>query len=649
MDYSRLVEAYEFLERTSARLKKVESIASLLEEIPPSLLPKVTLLVQGLVFPAWSSQEMGIANQLMVKAISQATGFPEKDIIQRFIKIGDFGLVIEELVAKKKQRTLVRKKLTVDKICENLQKVAGVEGKGAVNRKLALISELLSFATPKEAKYIVRTTLGTLRIGVAEGVMRDAVAKAFFADILWGSSNKRILDLIKKEKNKKVTVEKGLLDILEKKISSEVSAFRKRNKVMEKPLEAIQRMEFWKEKGGEDFVFLRDEKAGNALKKQIIDTVEMAWFLQPDYGEIARIAKEKGLQGLKKVSLEVGKPYHVLLSEKAPSLEEALKEYEHPALEYKYDGARLSIQKKGEQVWLFTRRLENVTTQFPEVVEWARKRIKAKEAIVEGEMLGFSKGKPMPFQFLSQRIKRKYDIEKIAKGIPVQVNLFDVVFLNGKSLFSTLLKERWNTLKRIVTPLPGKLQLAKHLETTSLPKAEAFYKEALKARQEGLIVKNLDAIYQPGRRVGFWLKIKPTMENLDLVIVGATWGTGKRAGWLGSYVLGCRDPATGRFLECGMIGTGIKEKAGKGVTFKELTALLKPSIEREKGNEVSIKPKIVVEVAYEEIQKSPTYASGYALRFPRVVRLRTADKTAEQADTLERVEHLYKFQKKGGK
>jgi len=639
MEYSRLVEAYEFLEKTSSRLKKVECVAGLLEGASVEVLPKVTLLVQGAVFPAWSDKELGIANQLMAKAISQTSGFSEKDVAGRFRRTGDFGLVIEELVGKKKQRTLAARKLSVEKVFENLQKIAEVEGKGAVDRKLALVSELISFARPKEAKYVARTTLGTLRIGVAEGVVRDAVAKAFFADVVW--EPKRASEIIKTEKGKRFVVGKGLLDSLGKKAEKGALAeFKKRNRVAEKGLKEIEGMDFWKRKSGADYVLVSE---GGKLKKGIVDAVEMAWFLRPDFGEIACIAREKGLAGLKRVGLEVGKPYHVLLSERAPSLEEALKKWENPALEFKYDGARLSIHKKGEKVWLFTRRLEDVTKQFPEVVEWARKGIRAREAIVEGEMLGFRKGKPMPFQFLSQRIKRKYDIEKIAREIPVQVSLFDLVFLEGKSLFRTPLKERWGLLKEKVKTVPGKWHLAKHMETKSLQKAEAFYEQALKAMQEGLIVKNLEAFYQPGRRAGFWLKVKPTMENLDLVIIGATWGTGKRAGWLGSFKLGCRHE--GGFKECGMIGTGIKEKEESGgVTFKELTRLLKPFIEGEKGNDVKIKPRIVVEVAYEEIQKSPNYASGYALRFPRVVRLRP-DKGVENSDGVERVESIFRMQK----
>jgi len=299
-------------------------------------------------------------------------------------------------------------------------------------------------------------------------------------------------------------------------------------------------------------------------------------------------------------------------------------------------------------LWFYTRRLENITKQFPELKEFVLKAVDEKECILEGEMLGINPktGKPLPFQKLSQRIKRKYDIEKMIKEIPIQVNLFDIVYLNGKTLFSEPLRTRRKKLENTVKVIPDKFQLAKQIVTKDIKKAEEFYHQALKANQEGIIVKNLDATYQPGRRVGYWLKVKPTLESLDLVIIGAIWGTGKRAGWLGSFILGIRDPESGEFLECGMLGTGIKEKKTnpEDITFVELTKMLKPYIIGEKEGRVEIRPKIVIEVAYEEIQRSPNYASGYALRFPRFLRIRT-DKSPEDADDLNRLEKIFVMQK----
>jgi len=924
MKFSEFAGACEELEKQPSKLKKVAVIAELLKKSGEDLY-MVTTLLQGRVFPSFDEREVGLAAQSLEKIIAQATGFSSDETKKRFSKIGDFGLVAEELAGKKKQRTLLAKPLTVRKVFENLQKTAGIDGKGSQERKFALVAELLSAATPVEAKYITRATIGDLRIGVAEGTIRDAIARAFL-----------------------------------------------------------------KTDTDED-------------RKAAFSAVEWAWFLRPDYGEIAEIARDRGLAGLEKVRVEVGKPYHVLLAERSPGLKEAIESFEHPALEFKYDGARCvsgdtpvyvklrgmtsiedvnvgdyvlthtghyrrviankrrivdnnerifvlqsflgnefkitekhsilvsvdgknmwmpiedvpdgaelvfpvpkiypaiypkkimtlesidgyrktfrlnrnfyrflgfwigdgytntinktyriglmfngktelglldeykkiaakefgiknlcesdlrgarclywtdrplqlwlsenfrhgerigwkgknlpewfwnvsrenfvsfmkgweeadgheddigrksiitkernlasfaqliglkhgiimgvrrlsinggtyykiiipkgkkharisgsklfikilkkkelnrtgrnrdiypysrvfniqvegdesycsnfvtmhncTIHKKGERIWLFTRRLENITKQFPELREMVAKAVSAEECIIEGEMLGFNKatGKPMPFQFLSQRIKRKYDIESMAKEIPIQVNLFEIVYLDGRELFDEPLHERWKKLKSIIKPIKGKFQLAEHLETKDLREAERFYKQSLAASQEGLIVKNMDAPYQPGRRVaGGWLKVKPVMETLDLAIVGATWGTGKRAGWFGSLLLGARDAETGKFLKCGMIGTGIKEKKGEveegeseDMTFEELTKLLKPDIIGKKGNDVVLRPNVIVEVAYEEIQESQTYDSGVALRFPRVLKFRP-DKALDEVDSVDRLKSLYDQQK----
>jgi len=562
MEYLKLAEVYEKLESKSGKLEKTHIVSKILAESSKELLSKIVLLINGRVFPSWSEEELGVANQLMIKAISKSYGISESDVVKNFKKTGDLGITVEELSTKRKQITLGRKNLTIDKVFENIQLISKQVGSRSQERKLNLIIELLIQAKPKEAKYIVRTILGELRIGVAEGIVRDAIAESF-------------------------------------NISPE--------------------------------------------------NVENAWFLNPDYGEIAQIAKERGIEGLKKIKIELGKPIMVLLAEKAPSLEDAIKSFDKVALEYKYDGARFLVHKKDEKIWIFTRRLENVTKAFPEVAELCRNNLKSKECIVDGECVAINpkNKRPVPFQMLSQRIKRKYDIEKIIKEIPVELNLFDIVYLEGKALFDQTLEKRRDILKSIVKVIPGKIQLAKQLITKDIKEADAFYKEALKAGHEGLIVKNLEAKYQSGRRVaGGWLKVKPVMESLDLVITGATWGTGKRTGFLGSYILSCRDPDTGKFLECGMLGTGVKEKKTKeeDVTLQDLTKLLKPNIEFEKGNEVKIKPKIVIEVAYEEIQKSPTYSSGFALRFPRFIRIRI-DKGADEADTTQRIATLFEMQK----
>ena len=566
MKYSILAETYSELEKIPSKLKKTEIIANLFKETPASLLEAVTLLIQGRVFPSWSEKEVGVAEQLMLKAIAKAVGISVEDVVKDYKKSGDLGTTVESLVSKKRQRTLGAEQLTVGKVFANLQAISEHSGSGSQDRKLDLIAELLSQATALEAKYIARTVLEQLRIGVAEGLVRDAVASAYNVSV---------------------------------------------------------------------------------------DDVEGAWNLLPDFGEVAKVAKEDGEKGLKKFKLRLGTPFIVQLAEKSPGLKEAITSFKKVILEYKYDGMRTLIHKKGEKIWLFTRNLENITVAFPDLVQMARKQIKAEDCVLDGETIGLDKktGKPVPFQQLSTRIKRKYDIEKAFGEIPIEVNLFDIVYLDGKNLMDLTFEERRKYLEKAVKET-DKFHIAKGFVTSDLKEAETFYKEALKAGEEGVIVKDMEALYVPGRRVaGGWLKIKPVMESLDVVIVGGTWGTGKRAGTIGSLHLAIREPETGRFLECGMLGTGLKEKKSEqagSATLKEMTKLLKPLVESEDGSLVRFKPKIVIEVAYEEIQKSPTYVSGYALRFPRFIRIRF-DKGPDEADDLNRMEKLYKQQKGRGK
>jgi DNA ligase 1 len=243
-----------------------------------------------------------------------------------------------------------------------------------------------------------------------------------------------------------------------------------------------------------------------------------------------------------------------------------------------------------------------------------------------------------PFQEISQRIRRKYDIEKLSKDLPVEVNVFDILYFNGKDLLDKKFSERRKILEKIVKNEKWKLKVSDQIITDNEKKASDFYKKALKENQEGIMMKKLDAIYKPGSRVGYGVKIKPATEEFDLVIVKAEYGTGKRAGWLTSFTIACKH--NDEFLEVGKVSTGLKEKEETGASFLQLTNLLKPFIIEEKAREIKLKPEIVVSVGYQEIQKSPSYSGGYALRFPRVVSIRE-DRTSEDITTLEEIEKAY--------
>ena len=446
--------------------------------------------------------------------------------------------------------------------------MATIAGEGSQDKKLNLISELIISAKPNEVVYIVRTILGELRVGAAEGIIRDAIVKAFLAN----------------EKSTKEGIEKAK------------------------------------------------------------EAVDYSWNLLSDFSEVAQIASEKGIDGLKKVKIKVGKPIQVMLGLAAEKIEDVTKEFGKVIAQYKYDGMRVVIEKKGDKFWLFTRRQEDITHQFPDIVELAKKSLKASECIVEGEAIGIDAktNTPIPFQILGQRIHRKYDIKKMAKEIPMQMNLFDIIYIDGKMLLDEPLKTRMEILEKNIKIIPRKLQLAKTIVTDDIKKLEKFYKEALADNQEGLMLKVPNSTYSFGRHVGAMYKIKPTMENLDLVVIGATWGEGMRSKWLTSYELACRDPNTGKFLSCGNMSTGLNEDE-----YNEMTVMLKKLIVSEEGKTIIVKPKIVLEVGYQEIQKSPNYESGFGLRFPKFIGLRE-DKGPDEADTIERVKSLYQGQGKVG-
>jgi len=236
----------------------------------------------------------------------------------------------------------------------------------------------------------------------------------------------------------------------------------------------------------------------------------------------------------------------------------------------------------------------------------------------------------------------------MAKEIPVELHAFDIVYLEGEQLMQKKFKERREILEKVIESVEHKIQPSIGIVTSSEKEAQEFYENCLKQGLEGAMFKNLNAPYLPGWRVGYMVKLKPTLETLDLVIVGAEWGEGKRAGWLTSFVVAALDKDTGKFLPVGEVGTGIKEKKEKpeDITFEELTQLLKPYIYKQEGKKVWIKPKLVVEVAYEEIQESPRYESGFALRFPRIVRIRY-DRGPEDIDTLDRIKEIYESQRAG--
>lgn len=611
MRYSELVEVYEKLDSTTKRLEKTFFLAEFLMKVPNDELPEVMLLLEGKAYPDWDQRKIGIASQLMLKAIAQASGSSISKVEESWKKLGDLGLVAEKLIGNKTQHTLGRTDIITSKVLHNIQKLAGIEGEGSVDSKVNYMVELLSSATASEAKYLVRTILEQLRIGSGSGTIRDAISSAFFPHIE-GITDERLAKL-KKGK----TIELESVPELRKIYSYAII----------KP---------------------SSESIGREVYNSISLLLQQAYDLTNDWGKVA-LAAAKGVEALEKIELTIGIPIKVMLAVRSESLDDALDISGVPAAaEYKYDGFRLQIHREKEKITLFTRRLENVTAQFPDAVEAVKNHVRGNSFILDAEAVGFDPKTSiyLPFQSISQRIKRKYGIDEMAKKFPIELNVFDIIEYNGKSLLHEPFNKRRKIVESIISPKNRKIVPSKYLETSDKKEIEKFYRESLKAGNEGIMLKKIDAPYKPGARVGYMVKFKPTMETLDLVIVGAEWGEGKRSKWLSSYVIACRDG--NEFREVGRVATGFKEKEEEGVSYSQLTELLKPLITEEKGKEVVIRPKIVIEVSYEEIQKSPTYSSGYALRFPRLYRFRD-DKGIKDASTIHDVERLYNSQKKSAK
>lgn len=328
------------------------------------------------------------------------------------------------------------------------------------------------------------------------------------------------------------------------------------------------------------------------------------------------------------------RPLRPMLAQTAESVRAAITELGRCALEYKLDGVRVQVHVRDGEIRLFSRRLSEVTGSVPDVVVSVKAGVRAREAILEGEIIAERYGKPLPFQMLIRRFRRTHLDPRLVEEIPLKLYLFDLLLWNGESYLERPYVERRSKLEEVVG---DPLELVPSRVTSDPEEGEEFMKEALSRGHEGIMAKRLDSPYVPGVRGRYWLKIKE-VHTLDLVIVGAERGYGRRHRWYSDYYLAARDPETGEFLVVGKTFKGLTDEEFEWMTRR----LEELAIERE-GKLIRVRPEIVVEVAFNEIQRSPKYRSGFALRFARIVRIRE-DKVPEEADTIDRVRELYKRQ-----
>lgn len=550
MKFGEFAEFCESIEKISSTLELTARIADFLRKIKDNEdLYNVVLFIMGKIYPPWDERELGVGIGLLYEALENVSGRKKEKIEDMIRDLGDLGLVSEKLVGERRLFTLEFEELTIKRLREILDEITSLTGEGSRKKKILLLTGLYGQSMPIEAKFITRLIMNEMRLGVGEGIVRDAIAKAFGVD-------------------------EGL--------------------------------------------------------------VERAYMITNDLGKVAVTARINGEQGLKAMKVEVGIPVRMMLAQVAESFDEAIASG-NTVVEWKFDGSRVQIHWDGETVKIYSRRLENVTNALLEIVEEVKKCVKP-SVILDGEVIAVKDGKPMPFQLVLRRFRRKHDVSKMIEKIPLQLYVFDILYANGE-VIDRPLQERRRLLEEFIME-SDRIKIAVQLVTHEKEYVERMFNEAINAGHEGVMFKNPNSPYVPGKRGKHWLKLKSVMETLDLVVVGGEWGEGKRSHLISSYELACVDNSTGKLLRVGRVATGFTDE-----DLEELTELFKQIIVYREGKLVEFLPKYVFEVAYQEIQRSPKYESGFALRFPRFIRLRD-DKDVSEADTIRRVEKLYELQTK---
>ncbi|MEM2642767.1 MAG: ATP-dependent DNA ligase, partial [Candidatus Bathyarchaeia archaeon] len=569
MLYSEIADVYEKIEATTKRLEMTDLLVSLLKKTPKEIIDKVVYLTQGKIYPDFVKLEIGVAERLALKALAHASGWPESEIEEDLKKTGDIGETAQNFIAKKKQITFFQKPLTVLKVYETFDKMAKASGPGAIDTKVTLLAGLLADATSKEAKYIMRTVTGNLRLGIADMTVLDALAIAY---------------------------------------------------------------------GG---------------GKETRELVERAYNISSDLGKVAKVLAEEGLEGIKKFRVVVGNPIRPMLAERLSSPEEILEKLGGKCIaEYKYDGERIQAHKRGDEITLFSRRLEDISDQYPDAIELLRRHVLAKEAIVEAECVAIDPdtGEMRPFQELMHR-RRKYGIERAMEEYPVSLFMFDALYVDGKDLTLEPYPIRRKTLEGIIQE-GERVKLAKSITTSDVKELETFFLEAVEDGCEGLVCKSIasDSIYQAGARGWLWIKYKrdyksEMTDTVDLVVVGAFHGRGKRAGTYGALLLAAYNPENDTFETVCKCGTGFTDE-----DLAKLPEMMKKHVIRHKHPRVNslieadvwFEPKVVIEVLGAEITLSPIHTcamntirqgNGLAIRFPRFTGNYRLDKAAEDATT----------------
>jgi len=581
LKYSVVASYYNRLELISARNEIMEVLSELLKETPRAELPMLVYLTQGKLRPDYEGVEMGIAEKLALRALATVTGQDDDSVYKTYTKLGDIGSAAENLLKGRRQATLYSSPLTLDRVYKILLKIAGVTGEGSVEAKQRELVSLLNDAAPLEAKFIMRTVTGELRLGVADYTVLDACATAFL-----GSKRER-------------------------------------------------------------------------------PSLERAYNVHPDLGLVVETAASKGTRGIAAIKVAVGVPIRPMLAERLESAKAIVEKMRDKmvAAEYKLDGERLQIHKDSSGVTLFSRRLEVITGHYPDAVDLVKKHVSARRAILEAEVVAINEdtGEYLPFQELMHR-RRKHGVEEAVAKYPVALNFFELLLAGSTEYIDSPYAARRRKLEEVVGT-SERVLLVPALRSADPNEIERYMDEAIENGCEGLVVKDPESPYRAGAREFAWIKLKreyrsELTDTIDLPVVGAFHGRGRRAGTYGTFLLAAFDKERGVFTSVAKIGTGFSDE-----DLHKIPKLLKPfeshvkpqNVESKMEPDVWFRPQLVIETIAAELTLSPIHTaamdrvrpgSGISLRFPKFTGKIREDKRAEDATTVEEIVAMYKRQLK---
>ncbi|MBI5225059.1 ATP-dependent DNA ligase [Candidatus Micrarchaeota archaeon] len=665
MNFSDLTSVFELMEKTSQRTSLTMHMAKLYANASREDVGILTYLCQGILVPQSHGIQLGIGDKLAQHALRVVSGNSTREIESLYRKNGDLGITAQMLLSKKTQSTLLSENLTVKKVCDNFYKIATSFGEGSQDTKINLLGELLSNASPIEAKHIIRFVQGSLRLGVGEPTLLDSLSIYHVAKLISKS------DEITADGNKiKIAHVSINYELQEKEKSSsgsvlEFSCLGKLGEIAAKKNQTIilpsisQNISF-------PLLSISEVKSRYSLKIDILEAKRLfrelfdrAFNMRSDLAFVAENVVDGKLSEIEKISPAVFSPIRPALAERLLTPEQIFEKLGKCSVEGKYDGFRLQVHKKGNEVRIFSRKEEPMTHMFPEIVQAVKNDFSAKEAIFEGEAIAMDEkdSRFLPFQVTIQR-KRKHGIFEKSSEIPLRLFAFELLFADGVDYTKLPYEKRREKLISLIEKNSRTIRMASRILAKSSNDIQSFFEKCLSEGLEGIIAKDLNSPYVAGARKFAWIKLKKSygksVDTFDVVVIGYYLGKGKRTQFdFGGMLTAIYDPKKGTFKSIAKVGTGFSEEEMQSFAkmLEKISTKDKPqNIESDMEPDVWVTPKIVIEVNADEITKSPTHIAGreatgegLALRFPRMISIRT-DKDPKDATTESEILELFELQ-----